>query len=164
MFYQLIINLYLEEENMENKRKNIIIDNNESQYATRLTFSYKGDKIKLLTTQTLRMKPLISPNLKNKKAISGFWYELRDIKGRTLFKHIEYNPIQYEVEVRSDDANRPFTRIKVKNPSGIFTLLIPYFREATEVALFSSPPETMGEPAREIGRFPMHKISKNKGE
>ena len=126
----------------------------ENKFATRLTFSYKGDKIKLVSQQTLRMTPPASHALKPGKRESGFWYELKDAKNRTHFRRATLNPIKHYIEVRSGDPDRPLAWEKVEEPSGIFTLLVPVIKGARQIRLFSGPPgKEGGGPAKEIARF-----------
>lgn len=127
----------------------------ENKLATRLTFSYKGDKIKLVSQKTLKMTPLAPDTFQSGKRGSGFWYELKDAKNRTQFRRVTSNPIRHYTEVRSGDPDRPLSWEKVDEPSGIFTLLIPVIKGVREIRLFSSPQigEERGGPAREIARF-----------
>ena len=125
-----------------------------NKYATRLTFTYEGDKIALISQQTMKMTPPPSDVLTPDKQESGFWYELRDANNNTCFRRVIQTPIRHYIEVRSDDPDRPFTWEKVENPSGTFTLLVPVIQEAKEILFFSSHlHKEIFIPAEEIARF-----------
>lgn len=132
--------------------------------AIRLTFSYQGESLKLIKEQTLDMIVHPSHELKHQKDARGFWVEVLDNKRNTIYRRISENPIKHYAEVRSDDPDRPLSMVKIENPSGIFTILIPETREAQDVALFSSPltPEKMLRPAVEIARFELRGGQKRK--
>jgi hypothetical protein len=123
--------------------------------AVRLTFSYKGEALELIKQQSLEMIPPPSDELEVQKEASGFWVEISDAKRNVLYRRATDNPIRHYAEVRSDDPDRPLAMQEVKDPSGIFTILVPDILEAAEVALFSSPFEEKKRllPAVEIARF-----------
>jgi hypothetical protein len=123
--------------------------------AVRLTFSYKGERLKLVKQQILRMTPPPSDELKETKEASGFWVEVRDAKHKVLYRRAMQSPVRRYAEVRADDPDMPLAMQEVKDPSGIFTILIPHIDKAVEVALFSSPSEEKKRllPATEIGRY-----------
>jgi hypothetical protein len=123
--------------------------------AVRLTFSYKGERLKLEKQQVLKMTPPPSDELKEQKEASGFWVEVSDAKRKVLYRRTMHNPIRRYAEVRADDPDRPLAMQEVKDPSGIFTILIPHIDKAVEVTLFGSPVEEKKrlQPAVEIGRF-----------
>lgn len=130
-----------------------------SKRAVRLTFTYEGEKISLVDRQPLekRVRPS-DPILKEGEAgrYSGFWIELRDGYGNTLYRHVMHDPLQMSVEVPADDPNQSFTRHRVKNPTGTFSVILPDLEPATSLVIFNSPPDPdekgrMG--AREIARF-----------
>ena len=131
--------------------------------AVRLIFEYEGDRISLVSTQTVEMIVPPSDPYPVMKQESGFWYELKDGDDKTLYRRVVHNPIRRTVELRSDDPDRPFTRQEVKIPLGTFVLLVPDLREARNVALLSSPPgREMVESAQEIARFKLKKGGKGR--
>lgn len=121
----------------------------------RLTFSYEGSNVRLVSRQSVEMMPPPSDPLTPQEERSGFWYELQDEQERVLYRRVVHNPIRFEAEVFSHHPEVPLTRIKVDNPQGAFQLLVPETDEAAALVLFSSPlePEFSGEPARELVRF-----------
>lgn len=129
-------------------------DTRAGRRALRLIFEYEGDHISLVSARRVAMMVPPSDPLAARRRESGFWFELKDGSGKTLYRRVTHDPIQRAVELRSDDPDRPFTREDVKNPAGTFVLLVPDLAEAREVALSSSPPgrEALA-PAKEIARF-----------
>lgn len=132
--------------------------------AVRLTFSYKGERLKLEKQQVLKMTPPPSDELKEQKEASGFWVEVSDANRNVLYRRAMHNPIRRYAEVRADDPDRPLAMQEVKDPSGVFTILIPHIAEAVDISLHSSPsePEKRLQPAVEIGRFELRGGGKGK--
>ena len=135
----------------------------ERNQSLRLTFSYRGSHVKLVKLETVRtISPQSDPTYYDRNQ-TGFWYELQDDEGRTLYRRIISNPIESHEEVllgneeRSTDGKRlfSFSRQRIDKPRGIFVLLPPNIREARYIVLFGSPLErgATGRPAEEIGRF-----------
>lgn len=121
----------------------------------RLTFSYEGRYLQLVSLQSIGMRSPPSVPLTMEEDQSGFWYELQDKNRGVLYRYVIYNPIRIEAEIFSNDPSVPMRRVKIKNPRGTFQLLAPQIDEADSLVLFSSPlePEHSGEPARELARF-----------
>jgi hypothetical protein len=112
------------------------------------------------------MKSPPSDERVHQKEASGFWVEVRDKERNVIYRRATANPIRHYAEVRSEDPDRPLAMQKVKDPSGIFTILIPDIAEAAEVALFSSPfeEEKRLQPAVEIARFDLPGRQKGRDE
>ena len=128
----------------------------------RLTFSYEGSDVQLVSRQSVEIVPLPSDPIHAQEPRTGFWYELRDVKGLTLYRRTTQNPIKFATEVRSDDPEHPLMWQKVSEPKGSFMLLMPDLKEAQTLVLFSSPldPEEATGPAKEITRFDLTKTLK----
>ena len=133
-------------------------------HTLRLTFSYEGSIVRMVSRQSVEMVPPPSDSLHVKEGQTGFWYELRDTKGNTLYRRVTQNPIKFAVEVRSDDWERPLNWESTKDPRGSFILLMPDLREAHTLVLFGSPPEPdkETEPAKEIYRFDLSQFTGGK--
>jgi hypothetical protein len=123
--------------------------------ALRLTFSYVGSDVYLMSRQSVKMMLPPSDPLSYPREQSGFWFEVKDVNGRTLYRRIMQNPIKYAVEIRTDDPERPLMWHEVSEPKGVFVLLVPELDNAHTIVLYSSPlePEGIGKPATEINRF-----------
>lgn len=131
----------------------------------RLRFSYDGSDFRLVSTKSIYMLSLPSDPVQTKNKLSGFWYELRDDQGHTLYRRVIQNPIKYFVEVRTNNPKRPLEWKKVNEPRGTFALLAPDLEEARTIELFSSPVESEDvlKPAGEYARF-MLKQGRDKDE
>ena len=132
----------------------------------RLTFSYQGNEVQLISQQAVKMVSPSSDSLTVQEGQTGFWYELWDAQGDTLYRRVIQNPIKFVVEVRTEDPETPLNWEEVAEPKGTFVLLAPDLRQVRTLALFSSPlePKKMNEPAKELTRFDLTKVSKGKEE
>lgn len=104
----------------------------------RLTFSYRGQEIELVSTQAVDMKVPPADALRWDERSSGFWVVLRDDGGQPLYRRITADPIRTSVEFPSGDPKRPLARQNVASPEGVFVVLVPDLPQARSVALFSS--------------------------
>lgn len=121
--------------------------------ALRLTFSYLGSAIQLLSRQSLVKLAPLSDSLASFAGRSGFWYELRNAEGAVIYRRVRENPIQFTLEFPADDSGS-LRRVRVSNPRGIFDLLVPDLAEAQTLALVSSPLGTGDAgPASDIAVF-----------
>lgn len=131
----------------------------------RLTFSYKGDEIRLVERRVVATLAPPSDSLSVGKGETGFWYEIRDARDVVQYRRIIQNPIESAVEIRSDVPQRPLSWLKVDEPRGDFDLLIPDLEEARFLALFGASEERglpVG-PSREIARFDLAQGGEGKG-
>jgi hypothetical protein len=131
----------------------------------RLTFSYEGSDLRLISRQRVEMMSPPSDPVQAQKEQTGFWYEVRDAEGRTLYRRVIQNPIKFAAEVRSDDPERPLAWQEVSEPRGNFILLMPDLDRAHMLVLFSSPMEpgaALG-PAKEIAHFDLAQGPEGKG-
>ena len=121
--------------------------------ALRLIFSYTGQDVRLVGRQRVEMTvPPSDPPAGDEQGLSGFWYELRDDAGQTLYRRVVSNPIPTSTEVLTDDPRRPVAREEVAGDlQGVFVLLCPETEAARTVALFGSPPEAPGLRPAAIG-------------
>lgn len=124
-------------------------------HTLRLTFSYEGSKVELISQQSLEMVPPPSDPITEQDEMTGFWYELRDVENHPLYRRAVHNPIKFAVELPSRNREAPFAWEKVSQPSGSFVLLMPDLDQAQNLILFSSPlePEKAAAPASELASF-----------
>jgi hypothetical protein len=125
----------------------------------RLTLAYEGQDVRLISRDALNTKAPRSDELAAPRDQPGFWYELRDTEGRTLYRRIAHNPLQPAAEVRSDDPARPLAWQRRSESQGTFVLLVPKLDQAQHIVIFSSPlePREAGKPATELARFDLGK-------
>lgn len=121
----------------------------------RMTFSYQGAVVKLMKAERLEMRPPPSDPVRGFEGRAGFWYELRNANGETVYRHAPGNPIRFTIETVPDDPNESPLHVPVPNPQGTFTLIMPDLPEARALALVSSPlgPKAKPGPARDIAVF-----------
>jgi hypothetical protein len=129
-----------------------------SPYSLRLTFSYEGSTVSLIAKDRIKMLALPSHQVSSEGGQSGFWYEVRDDKGQTIYRRITQNPIQFETEIRSDDPKKPLNWHGVDKPKGMFVFHIPDLPSAKTVVFMSSPmePKRRQEPAQELTSFELN--------
>lgn len=104
----------------------------------RLTFSYSGDDVRLVSTQAVKMKAPPADPLTWEENTSGFWVVLRDANRRVLYRRIVHDAIRTSTEVFTQDRKRPFERHDIASPQGVFVVLVPDLPAANNVALFGS--------------------------
>jgi len=145
----------------KNTRDKRAVEENANPLTTRLTFSYSGDKIQLVSKRTFNKIPPASDRLLSKEDEIGYWFEVKNAKNITLFRRVIQNPIRQFAEIRSDNANRPFTWERVSTPTGVFVIQFPEIEKATEVVLFGAFPKDNG---KEIGMRVIMRYSLNDNE
>jgi hypothetical protein len=121
----------------------------------RLMFSYEGFEVQLDSVQKVYIISPPSDWLEPNEGEPGFWYELRDNEGQTIYRRVTTNPIKFQVEVRTEDENRPLAWVKAEEPKGVFVLLVPDLLDSEDLVLVSSPIDEGSpiEPAKEVARF-----------
>lgn len=125
-------------------------------HALRLTFSYEGNSVALVSSQPVDMILPPSHSLEPAQNETGFWYTLTDAGGRVVYRRVIHNPIRLDREVFSPDKQQSLHRQTVQNPKGTFVLLVPDVSQARTLRLFSHPvglKENASAPAREFARF-----------
>jgi hypothetical protein len=145
-----------------------------SPKAVRLTFSYQGDQVKLLSQQPVEMTVAPSDPLKGYEEQKGFWAELKSDKDKTLYRRVLHNPTRNDAEVFSDDPEQSISREPAPKRTGVFVVVVPDTDKGHEVTLSRSTgqPDIEAEgapkgmaamrslatgPATEIARFKLKK-------
>jgi hypothetical protein len=108
----------------------------------RLTFLYENGSFRLLDRQEVDMVAPESESTEAEDEQAGFWFELYDDQGRTLYRQTMEDPTDPTVEVPSDDPERPFMRVPVRAPRR-FVVLVPEIGER-DLAFFGPPPVSPG--------------------
>jgi hypothetical protein len=78
---------------------------------------------------------------------AGFWAELRDATGATIYRRVLHDPIPAYNEVHSPNAQA--TRTPVRDQAGIFEIVIPSPPPGSRLVLFRTPQP----PGSEISDF-----------
>ena len=138
----------------------------ESNKAMRLTFSYDGDDVKLISQQRTEMIVPTSDALKG-YGEKGFWAELKSGSNKTLYRTVMHNPTKNDAEVFPESPSGVISREPAKKRKGVFVVFVPDTDTGEEVILCRSAPETKGptrgihavadKPAKEILRLKLKK-------
>ena len=138
-----------------------------STKAMRLTFSYDGDDVKLVSQQPIEMIVPPSDPVKGFGAQKGFWAELKNEQDKTLYRRVMHNPTSNDAEVFSDDPEQNISRAPAPKRKGVFVVVVPDTDKGDAVTLSRSAPEVKGlargiralasKPATEILRFKLKK-------
>ena len=139
----------------------------ESTNAVRLTFSYEGDNVKLISQQRTEMTVPASDPLKGEGKYKGFWAELVNARDKALYRQVMHNPTRNDAEVFRDTPGQSISREPAPKRKGVFVVVVPDTAQGEEVRLCRSSPETAGpasglralasQPATEIARFKLKK-------
>ena len=134
--------------------------------AMRLTFSYDGNKVKLLSQQRIDMVVPSSDRLKG-YGEKGFWAELKSASDKTLYRTVMHNPTKDDAEVFPESPAEGISREPAPKRKGVFVVVVPDTDKGEEVILCRSAPETKGptrgiralagQPAEEILRLKLKK-------
>jgi len=139
----------------------------ESNKAVRLTFSYDGDNVKLVSQQRTEMTVPASDTVKGYGKYKGFWAELKSGSDKTLYRTVMHNPTKNDAEVFPESPGEVISRQPAPKRKGVFVVVVPDTDKGEEVILCRSAPETKGptrgiralasEPAEEILRLKLKK-------
>ena len=139
----------------------------ESNKAMRLTFSYDGNDVKLLSQQRIEMIVPSSDAVKGYGTHKGFWAELRSGRDKTLYRTVMHNPTKNDAEVFPGTPNEGISREPAPKRKGVFVVVVPDTDEGEQVILCRSKPAIKGPtkgiralastPAEEILRLQLKK-------
>jgi hypothetical protein len=128
-----------------NERMVFCMDNNDTlaqqnNKALRLTFSYEGNNIRIISQQKIdKLLPPSGPIDNIDQNQTGFWYELTDSKHNILYRQVMNFPIKIDTEVFSNDPKESIIRQKITDIRGTFSILVPDVPQANNFDMFSSP-------------------------
>ena len=139
----------------------------EPNKAMRLTFSYNGDDVKLLSQERTEMTVPPSDAVKGFAKHKGFWAELKSGTDKTLYRTVMHNPTKNDAEVFPESPGGLISREPAPKRKGVFVVVVPDTEKGEEVILSRSAPDTEGptmgisalasEPAEEILRVKLKK-------
>lgn len=124
-----------------------------SPRAMRLTFSYRGDEVKLISAQPVEMTVPPSDPLKGYGKQKGFWAELKGDKDKTLYRRVMHNPTRNDAEVFSNDPEQGISREPAPKRTGVFVVVVPDTDKGQEVTLSRSEGQPVTKPGE--ARRPM---------
>ena len=142
--------------------------------AVRLTFSYQGDQVKLVSQQKVEMTVPPSDPVKGYEQQKGFWAEVKSDQDKTLFRRVLHNPTRNDAEVFTDDPEQSIARAPAPKRKGVFTVVVPATDKGQDVTLsrstgkpdlepgvtrrgMTAPRSLATGPATEIARFKLKK-------
>jgi len=120
--------------------------------AVRLTFSYEGDQVKLISQRPVEMKAAPSDPVKGYARHKGFWAELKNEEDRTLYRQVMHNPTRNDAEVFSDDPEEGISRQPAPKRKGVFVVVVPDSEQGQEVILCRSSGPPAGKPGPTAGK------------
>ncbi|MFN2499691.1 MAG: hypothetical protein ABR557_11455 [Pyrinomonadaceae bacterium] len=118
----------------------------ESPRAVRLTFSYQGDQVKLISQQPVEMTVPPSDPVKGYEQQKGFWAEVKNDQDKTLFRRVLHNPTRNDAEVFTDDPEQSIARAPAPKRKGVFTVVVPKTDKDQDVTLSRSAGQPDVEP------------------
>lgn len=125
--------------------------------ALRLTFTYKDGAVHLASRQEVDMTlPPTDPPPKDGEA--GFWADLQDASGRSVFRRVMLNPIPADLEVFSDAKERNLSRVPGGPTEGMFSIVVPNHPDATTLAMLSSFHEPAPPPAGHVAGLALRHV------
>lgn len=127
-----------------NQRMLLYMDNDnltqQNNKALRLTFSYEGNNIQLISQQKIeKVLPPSGPSENIQPNQTGFWYELTDSRHNILYRQVMDFPIKTDTEVFSNDPSESIIRQEITDIRGTFSILVPDIPQANNFDMFSSP-------------------------
>ncbi len=135
--------------------------------AMRLTFSYEGDEVKLISQKRTEMMVPPSDPVTGFNKQKGFWAELKNDRDKTLYRHVMHNPTRNDAEVFPETPGQSISREPAPKRKGVFVVVVPDTDKGEEVTLSRSSPDEEGPesglralastPATEIMRFKLKK-------
>ncbi len=118
-----------------------------SPRAVRLTFSYEGPAVKLVSQERVEMIVPPSDPLQGIGKQKGFWAVLRDKQDRALYRQVIHNPTRNDAEIFPDleeDPDAGISRAPAPKRKGIFVVLVPDIEEGDSVTMCRSPLDKTG--------------------
>jgi hypothetical protein len=108
--------------------------------ALRLTFAYRGDDIRLEAQERVEMTAVGSDDVDVEETLTGFWCELQDDEGHSLYRRLLQNPSRRSIEVPTDDPEQPLAQHPIDEPQGILVLVVPELEAASSLVLIRARP------------------------
>jgi hypothetical protein len=110
----------------------------------RLTFSYDGDDVQLLSRQKVAMIPPPSDPTDELNNANGFWLDVKDTSGITLYRRVMHPAVRTDSEVFSNDPAQTIHRTPIDEPKGTFTIVIPNISGADSLSLHRGLAKPLG--------------------
>lgn len=123
----------------------------------RMTFSYEGDKIMLVSEQQVKMILPPSQPIEKIESTSGFSVVVLDKNETPIYRRVLENPIRHNVEIFSQDPAQSIRQMPMENPKGTFVVLVPELPNARHLEFIGHPPhpEAHLKSTKLLARFPL---------
>jgi hypothetical protein len=120
--------------------------------AWRITLEYAGDRISVVAQQRVAMVAPPDDAELLERGRAGYWVEIRDARGRTLYQQVLSRPIRHDYEVFSPEPGVPPQRVAAQELRGVFQVVVPDVKAGHEIVLFGRPTldELQTRPPRQL--------------
>jgi len=113
-------------------------------WAWRVTFEYGASGVRIVAQQRLVMVAPPDDAELVARGDAGYWVEVRDADGETLYRQVLATPLRHEHEVFSPDPAAGIQRVPAE-PAGVFQTVVPDIEGAHEIVLRGRPsPDEVG--------------------
>lgn len=110
-------------------------DRGASDRALRLRFEYDGRTMRQVARIPVNMMVVPSDATQGYRGHTGFWYELQDAAGKTIYRRVIHDPTIPYREVSSPDGT--FTHVASQDLK-TFDAIVPDVSEGADVVFFAS--------------------------
>lgn len=114
--------------------------------AWRLTFTYAGDEITLVSQQRLASVAPPDDSALTLNARAGTWVEVRDANGRGLYRQVLTDPVRAGYEVTPRTPDEVGIHVVPEVPTGAFTVVVPDLPGVYDVVLHRLTAEDLDVP------------------
>ena len=121
-----------------------------------LRFAFQGRAIRLVERRAVYALAYPSASLERRAPqrgglhLSGYWLELRNARGRPIYRRILHDPFRTSVEAPTETG---WTRARSMRRDGVFYVLVPLLGSAATVVLVGSPLSNPVGRARQLAKF-----------
>lgn len=105
----------------------------------RVTFEYDAQGVRIVAQQRVAMLAPPDDAELVERGDAGYWVEVRDAEGRTLYRQVLATPLQHEYEVFSPEPGEGIRRVAAEEPAGVFQAVVPDIEGAHEIVLRGRP-------------------------
>ncbi len=107
--------------------------------AWRVTFEYDAAGVRIVAQQRVTMVAPPDDAELVERGDAGYWVEVRDANGETLYRQVLSTPLRHEYEVFSPDPAEGIRRVAAEDPAGVFQAVVPDVEGAHEIVLRGRP-------------------------
>jgi len=104
-----------------------------------VTFEYEGEHVRIAAIQRVVMVAAPDDTESLARGRAGYWVEVRDTHGRSIYQQVLAKPIQQDYEVFSPDPSERPRHVAATDVRGVFQAVVPDLPDALEVVLYGRP-------------------------